>query len=196
MGERALPLKRWAGETIACIASAPSLTAEDAALVGASGLKTIAVNNAWKVARFATAIYAGDFEWWREYGASIDIPAERWTCSQRAYGRYRGMNMHHAVGGYNSGLRAIQLAAHLGAARIILLGYDCQLTGGRLHYDGGHPEGMKNPDLLRIKTWRVQFIRLAGTLKRERIECINASRESALQCFPRMSLEEALCRTG
>lgn len=46
---------------------------------------------------------------------------------------------------FNSGQRAIQLAAHFGAERIILLGYDCSLENGT-HWHGNHPDGLKNPD--------------------------------------------------
>lgn len=45
--------------------------------------------------------------------------------------------------------------------------------------------------------WRAKFPALAADLKREGVRVINASRETALECFERMSLEEALeCLRG
>ncbi len=90
--------------------------------------------------------------------------------------------------GANSGLGAIALAAHWGASRIILLGYDCQHTGGRTHWHGDHPQGLGNAGV--VKLWPGQFAQLAGRLKG--VEIVNCSRETALRCFPREPLEVAL----
>jgi uncharacterized Rossmann fold enzyme len=89
----------------------------------------------------------------------------------------------------NSGAGAIALAAKFGAKRIILLGYDCQHTGGMKHWHGDHPAGLGNAG--RIERWPDKFKRLAATL--EGVEVINCSRATALTVFPRGDLESALC---
>ena len=175
------PGRNW--ETVVCIASGPSLTKADCDLVGASGLPTIAVNNSWKLAPFADVIYAGDSDWWSRHIREINIAAERWTCNRSAARWYR-LNYHHAVGYWNSGLRAVQFALLQGAKRVILLGYDCSVENGT-HWHGNHPNG-NNPDAAKCKGWIEQFKSLAA------FDIINSSRVSALPWFPRASLEQSL----
>lgn len=181
--------KRWTGCTVVCIASGPSLTAEDCAVVERAGLPTVAVNSSWKLSRFCDVIYAGDACWWAEYGDEIDIQAERWSCTRQAKQRF-GVN-HHQVGGpYNSGMRAIQFAMGQGASRVLLLGYDCSLAAGT-HWHGEH-QRTKNPDVQKVTGWHKQFAQVAAEAKARGVEVINCSRYSALGCFPCLSLEEAL----
>lgn len=177
---------RWQGLTVVCIASGPSLTAADCAQIEAAQLPTIAVNSSWQLARFADVIYAGDPVWWHAYGDEIDIQAERWACHDPHIERMQ-VNLHRALGGYNSGLRAIQLAIELGAARVLLLGYDCSVAAGT-HWHGDHGK-TKNPDAARCSAWLRQF----AALDRKGAQVINCSRQTALECFPRMNLEDALC---
>lgn len=178
----------WAGLTVVCIASGPSLTSPDCEAVRASGLKSIAVNNSWTAAPFATVIYAADRRWWQKNHDTVDSPAEKWTRDPEAANVY-GINRHKTPTIDNSGLRAIDLAVYFGAARVILLGYDCKLTGGKAHFHGDH-KGMSNPNHNKCKMWHIQFTRLAKRLKK--VEVLNCSRETALQCFPRVTLEQAL----
>lgn len=95
--------------------------------------------------------------------------------------------------GGNSGFQAVNLAYLLGYTRIILLGYDMQLTGGQTHWHGDHDfEGATNPVKNTFKGWIPAFNKVAQELKSVGVEVINASRKTALECFPRVSLEEAL----
>ena len=89
----------------------------------------------------------------------------------------------------NSGAGAIALAMMGEAARVILLGYDCQKTGWQAHWHGDHPVGLGNAGSM--PKWPEQFKRLAATLAG--VEVINCSRETALRAFPRGELESALC---
>lgn len=89
----------------------------------------------------------------------------------------------------NSGAQAIVWAAHEGAARIVLLGYDCQHTGGRRHWHGDHPANCAG-NAGSVEKWPDSFAEIARKLPE--VEIINCSRETALMCFPRMDLEAAL----
>ena len=89
----------------------------------------------------------------------------------------------------NSGAGAMMLAYYAGARRVIMLGYDCQHTGGVKHWHGDHPPKLGNAT--RPEMWERGFAKVAHDLAD--IEIINASRVTALTCFPRMSLEDALC---
>lgn len=91
----------------------------------------------------------------------------------------------------NSGAGAVALAAHYGAKRIILLGYDCQHTGGKRHWHGDHPAGTAgNAAMKTVQKWPAQFQELLPRLRG--VEVINCSRETALTVFPRANLEDAL----
>lgn len=176
---------RWQGKTVACIASGPSLTRIDCELISAANLPTIAVNNSWQLVPFAQVIYAGDCAWWSQHIKSIDIPAERWTCSRSAADKHK-INFHYAYGAFNSGLRAIELAIEFGASKIILLGYDCTVKYGK-HWHEDHP-GTRNPNANKCNAWKKQFSRLA----KSRATIINCSRVTALDCYIKKSLEEVL----
>lgn len=95
--------------------------------------------------------------------------------------------------GANSGFQALNLAVHLGARRIVLLGYDMQRTGGLSHWHGDHGRGLNNPSEHNFARWRRQFEEAAPTLAAAGIEVVNCSRATALTCFPRMDLHAALC---
>jgi hypothetical protein len=104
----------------------------------------------------------------------------------------KGLGKDHIHGGGNGGYQTINLVYLFGAVKIILFGFDMQLTGKKSHWHGDHP-GDLNRDLP-VKTFQKNFPALAQDLKAEGVEVINATRETALECFPRMGIEEALCK--
>ncbi len=141
-----------------------------------------------------------DRMWWNEYGATVDCDAELWTTNREAARLYK---LNLIVGepgggvstrantirlGGNSGFQAVGLALHFGAARIVLLGYDMQFTGGRKHWHADHTR-LGNPVPARMRDWHARFEQLAG---QTRVPIVNATRETALRCFPRVDLIESL----
>jgi hypothetical protein len=88
----------------------------------------------------------------------------------------------------NSGAGAIVTAIEGGAERVVLLGYDCQHTGGKTHWHGDHPKTLGNAN--RVTSWTDKFSELARDYAK--IEILNASRDTALTCFPRVELETVL----
>lgn len=149
-------------------------------------------------------LYACDLTWWERYIAEVraTTKAELWTLSRSAGARYgvrvigsaRGDGLSTKPGvintGGNSGFQVVGLAHQAEAARIILLGYDMGRTGGKSHWHGDHPKGLGNGN--NFKVWVRRFARMAPGLVAAGIEVVNASRVSALTCFPRMSLQDAL----
>lgn len=89
----------------------------------------------------------------------------------------------------NSGVAAIALAHQFGARRVVMVGYDCQTAGKLVHWHGDHPAGLGNAGSM--SKWPAQFAKVA--LEVPGTEVLNASRATALTCFPRVVLEEALC---
>lgn len=85
--------------------------------------------------------------------------------------------------GSNSGYQAIHLAYNMGATTILLLGYD---YGGNTHFFGDHPQPLRAGH--DYKAWLSSLNVLAADLKREGVEVINCSRETAIKCFKRTNI--------
>lgn len=90
--------------------------------------------------------------------------------------------------GDNSGYQAVNLAYLMGAERIILIGFDMMMFGKQRHWFGDHPEHMN------VDSNYVSCIRWFNTIKPEAygIEIWNCSRRTAMDCFPKHDLDEAL----
>lgn len=199
MAWRADPV--WAGEMVVCIASGGSLRQSDVDLC--RGRRVIVVNDCWRLAPWADCLFAGDRSWWDEKGpapaefAGMRVTTDRSNppgCKVMLWNRMTGLaaDRRYLATGANSGYSAVNLAVHLNnaAAPIVLLGYD--MAGE--HWFGRHPKPLRNPEEPHFRQWRENFATLArAAAERDRpIKIINASRETALSCFPRMSLEQAL----
>lgn len=176
-------------KTFICIASGPSLTPDDCLCANDSGLPVIAINNSWALVPGCEHIYAADCCWWEEYGAGVTSEAARW-CGDEFTARRFGINclLSAIPGSFNSGQRAIELAIHLGASRVLLLGYDCSIRHG-IHWHGKH-QLLANPDKFSVARWHDEFSRLQAIAGGA--EIINCSHHTQLTCFPRQSLEAAL----
>ena len=190
--------RAWPGETVVCLGGGPSLTPEDVA--ACAGRRRIAINDAYQLAPDCDVLYAADHQWWTRHPEAWDLNCLRYSLqpNKRPPHQVIALQVTGLAGleswagglrtGGNSGYQAINLAVHLGASKIILLGYDMQKTGGRLHWHPDHPE--QRP--CNFKAWISYFPTLVPHLAHRHIEVINASRETALDCFPQMSLAEAL----
>lgn len=175
---------------VAICASGPSLNVSDCELVSAAGIPLIAVNSSWRAAPQCGYIYAGDLSWWDKCFHEISIPAEKWTCNSQASRRY-GINLFKTdtTGAFNSGQRAILFAASFGVSQIILLGYDCSVANG-LHWHGSHV-AMDNPTTDCVERWKGEFRRTADDLA-GKVNIVNCSRQTSLNCFRKAPLEETL----
>lgn len=186
-------MKLFNGDTVAVIASGPSLTDEDVEAV--RGLKKIAVNTTWKKVRDCDVLFAGDHKWWMTNGKEVDIPARRVSLSynsERQYGAKRFRSNAAKRGGYNSGCVAIEYAIRNGAGKIILLGFDCSVRNGT-HWHGDHKKS-PNPNDAKCHLWRKQFAELRRIYPDA--DVVNCSRYTELKTFPILSLEEVLCGLG
>lgn len=185
-------------DTVVCLAGGPSLCAEDVDACRGRA-RVIAIKEAIRLAPWATVLYACDAKWWRLYGDTLDFAgpkytldhmARQWATVLRNTGD-AGLEMERdgLRTGKNSGYQAINLAVHMGARRIVLLGYDMQPDAcGQHHWFGSHPWKTTPPYGLFVPF----FNTLIEPLKALGIEVLNASRTSALTCFPRVTLSEAL----
>ncbi len=194
----------WPQATIVCLATGPSLTAADVdACRGRARL--IAIKDAIRLAPDADVLYGagGDnARWWQKHGPTLQAfaglryalhdDAATWATVLRNTGP---TGLERDPGGLktgkNSGYQAINLAVHLGAARILLLGYDqYQAPNGPKYFFGNRPATDQNrsPFVDFLPT----FETLVAPLQALGVSVVNCSRETKLTCFPRRPLAEVL----
>lgn len=171
--------------------------------------KTIAVNDAHRMAPWADMLYAADSAWWRHYHYVERFKGERWS-QQKGDGGWaenaphKGINLvtcHHSLdlsfdptyinSGWNSSFQALNLAVLQGAKRVLLLGVDLHDRNGA-HFFGEHPLAIRRSSP--FATFRKAFERAAEQCREMGIEVINCSPDSALKCFPTMEVRDALCK--
>lgn len=136
-------------------------------------------------------MYAMDRQWWEVYGEEVNkvFTGEKFSCNpiERQFNVTR--LKREAFNGFgNSGAGAVALAALGVPEKIIMLGYDCQKTEGKSHWHGDHPIKLSN--VRHIERWPAKFKELSQFVKPYNV--INASRTTALDVFPKMTLEQAL----
>lgn len=200
--------RRWPGATMACLATGPSLTAEDCAMVRGKA-RVIAINDAYRLAPWADILFSADRRWWPHHqgvpsfhGMKVGIGSAPGLANP--FPQYPEITVLANVGyaglsddpggvtnGSNSGFSALGLAVLLGASRILLLGYDMSYDQGRAHFFGDHPSGLRQTESL-YPSFRRAFESLVDPLKARGVEVLNCTRRTALTAFPRMALEEAL----
>ena len=190
--------------TVVCLASGPSLAQEDVDYVRGKAT-VIAVNDAVLLAPWADVLYSSDQPWWQRRkwaqdfsGVRVMVDPIRANRSANEAAERHGVLVLKNTGkdgiefspdglrtAINSGGAAINLAVHLGAKRIVLLGYDMGPSGKRFHFNDDKPTySAYDVFIQRIGT-------MAEPLAQAGITVVNCSRQTKLQCFPRMTLSDA-----
>lgn len=194
--------KLWPDSTIVCLGTGPSLTVEDVNAVRGHS-RVIAVNDAYRLAPWADVLYACDAKWWRWHKGVPSFQGLKYALEHRDI-HWLGVQLLKKTGreglerdpsglrtGHNSGYQAINLAVHLGARRIVLLGYDMGHGPNKpTHFFGDHPHAIRT--VSDYQTFARHFALLVEPLRAAGVEIVNCSRRTALTCFPRQSLEQAL----
>jgi hypothetical protein len=177
---------------------------EDVRRCEVAGLPLLAVNNAYMYSSGPDIVYAGDVSWWNRHRPyvppySLRFGMRSWRglpgpggveVMERGPGEHFSLEWPVLGTGKNGGYQAINLAYLLGYRRVILLGYDMQFTWGRRHFHPDHPD--RNPQESTMREWLRIFRKMAPAMEEAGLEVVNCTRETALNCFPLMSLEEAL----
>ncbi len=193
----------WPGETVVCLGGGPSLTPADVEAVRERA-RVIAVNNAYQIAPWADVLYAADAAWWSVHKGAPSFTGLKFSLEKRA-GVWPGVNVLENMGnkglelaptglrtGHNSGYQSIGLAFHLGAAKVLLLGFDMKPVGGKSHWFGEHPAPLVNTKPETFRNFCKHFQTLVEPLRQQGVTVINCTPESALDCFPKMALRDAL----
>lgn len=149
----------------------------------------IVTNTMFQSVPWADALFAIDAPWWKHYGARV-LQAFDGECYSGA--KRPGFARKGDFPAFdNSGCGALALAAWKGAQRIVMVGYDCQKTGGMVHSHGDHPKGILG-NAISMPQWPARFEACAAHLRRLRIDVVNATRATVLRCFPAGNLEDEL----
>jgi hypothetical protein len=185
----------WPNETIVCVGTGPSLTQADVDFCRGKA-RVIAVNNAYQIAPWADVLYAADDKWWTWHKGATSFLGLKYTIAPTRQSwpgvvALRNTGQHGLESdptglrtGYNSGYQAINLAVHLGASRVVLLGYDFHGD----HYFGSHPDRTRPPFAACLQA----FATLPAPLAAAGVEVMNATRHTALRVFPCVPLETVL----
>lgn len=189
----------WKGKTAVAIASGASLTQEDIDYCKDKA-RVCVVNDNYRLAPWADLLYACDLQWWDYH--KPDFAGQKWTVDDEAAQKY---NLNHITGhsrsglsldrsfihfGRNSGFQLLNLLAHAGVSRILLLGYDFQETAGKKHWFGSHPFPLHN-----MNDWRNSLRAINDASKDFNtlgIEVVNCSRNSAITAYRRSTVQEEL----
>jgi len=169
--------------TFAVLATGPSMSQAVADSVRGRA-RVIVVSDAYRLAPWAEALVSSDKAWWAAHPEAFEFTGRKFSGI-----RVPGCETVHRTpplrSGSNSGLLACDLAMQLGAARILLLGFDMQGS----HFFGPHPEPLKNTKPERFAGFRAQFAKWQP----RGVKVFNCTPGSALRCFPSSTLEAALC---
>ena len=95
------------------------------------------------------------------------------------------------VTGSNSGFQALNFAVLAGAKTVLLLGYDARepSSGKPSHWFGEHPEVAP---IAAFADYRRSCTAAAVLIKAAGVRVLNCSPGSAIDCFERMDLDQAL----
>ena len=193
--------KIWNNESVYLIGGGPSLKNFDWNKLKDKHI--IAINKAFKVIPWAEVLYWTDARFYRWFKSDIDsLDCLKVTCRNAPQlkddivlltvsgknGIDKRPNFIRA--GNNSGFAAINLAYHLGAKRIYLLGYDMASSDKATHwhngYDNRHDHNIYKRNMIS------NFDGIYEILKTENIEIWNANPNSQLTSIPKCTLEAAL----
>ena len=162
----------------------------------------IAVNKAFLHLPFAQVLYWSDTRFFEWHGKEIgEFSGIKVTCRPQPKrgdvinllntGKTGLETMSYGLrDGGNSGYAAINLAYHLGAKKIVLLGFDMQTNGKETHWHEGYSSTADTGTMERLMI--PNFDSLVEPLEKRKVKVYNASPISKLTCFDKISIEEAL----
>lgn len=197
----------WKGEACAIIASGPSAKNANIGLLKGR-MRVIAIKKSVELAPFADVVYGCDGPWWRSVQGmpkfrGLKLAYEGTVCgSEWGIRKVEIKNpasdemLFEKIGvigsGGNSGFQALNLALQFGAARVLLVGFDMRGDSGAHWYGRNNWMQANNPTDGVYGRWVRAMTAAAPKVKDRGVSVVNASPISALECFPKMSIESAL----
>lgn len=172
-------------------------------------------NKVWEIVPDLQVLYGCNLGFWQEYWSPTlaNYPASKWTTNAVAATNYgihwvaevnrSGLSqnpafIHH---GHGSGYSLVNLVYLMGAARIVLLGYDLKYApdyDGKGHHIGSQPRHYFGEYPSKLQHWpsvhvhrgvHTELLNLYRSIAdQDVVEVINATPGSAIDCFPTMDL--------
>jgi hypothetical protein len=198
-----VPKDLWHRKTVAILASGPSLLQSQLDVVRAAEIPSVAINNTFQRAPWASMLYAADVSWWMTYsstallfeglkvtsGDEVPFAAVKHlkVTGLRGYDQDPGSIRT----GMHSGYQALHIALRAGASRVLLLGMDMTAERGS-HWHGDHPKGLANAHESMYDKMRELFKTILPPVKTLGVEVINCSLHSKLELFEKRPVELCL----
>lgn len=199
------PDQRFAGQTVFVLASGPSLSRDVAEAV--RGRAAIVVNQTFRTAPWAPVWFFTDTETLERNVADVEAwPGDVVTSSSAAHRAapdklklilrtesrdFPPPGSGLVKKGRSTGHTAIGLAAAMGAARIVLLGFDMRIVDGREHGHDDYAGTPRNPAIY-AEEFVPGFAGWDAAARRAGFQILNATPGSAIDEFQRVGLEEML----
>ena len=197
----------WRGASVAVLGGGPSIRDLDLARIERlwrSGWKVIAINSLGLFAPWADLLYFQDNSWrethqelveaWgglavtasRQAKAALPDKVKRIAFDMRP--DFPAPGSERIRYGRSSGHMAVSIAIAMGAARIVLFGFDMRQVGGRSH---GHDDYAKIEEAaVYSNSFIPSFDGWDAAAKARGVEILNATSGSALAEFAGVTLEE------
>jgi len=192
----------WAGQPAFIVGGGTSVASLDLGLI--RGERTIVINSSYGILPDADFLFFADVRWWQVHCDRIrqEFHGRVATCSQHAIGsellRLKKIKPPpgladkptQVVVQRTSTQAAINLAVHLGANPIVLLGIDNGPDeSGNTHHHEPHQWAQKPG---KWKAQRDQLALMVEPLEKRGITVLNANPKSNLDLWPRMVFPEAV----
>jgi len=175
----------------------------------------IGINNAYQLGMWIDILFFGDGDWYSKHRMKLaEWPGLKVCCDQKLANclrnkmegikflerdkeRKEGITSDPSKVSWNanSGAAAISLTHHLGVRRINLLGFDMAMDDKKTHshWHGSHmPPGQKVKLRPPFEKHLKGFPAIAQDAEKLGIEIYNLSSVSKIDCFSKITLEEAL----
>jgi len=204
----------WPGQTAFILGGGPTLKETDLSLI--HHRRVIGVNNAYQLGSWIDICWFGDNRWHGWHAVELrSFPGLIVTCApgefkanyvhQLKRGKSQGIDPSPRCVAWNrqSGASAINLAYHLGAATVVLIGFDMRRVSlselssnqdGTVHegtvanWHEDHPAKQKDPYDRFSQVFKV----IARDARKLGLEIVNCTPGSAIKEFPIMDLKDFL----
>ena len=195
-----VPKPIWQGQDCYIIGGGPSLKDFDWTVL--RGLNTIGCNDAYLLGEEVCKVMIfGDHKWWKNHKESISkYQGQIYSIATRMNNslpsnvqcvkRYaRGLQNDGIAWNGNTGYAAINLSILFGCTNIYLLGFDMKRTPENSNWHDNNLD--KNPDSIYRKflDWS-KYVKKEWEEKYSHINIVNVTDDSALQIFPKVSVNE------
>jgi len=198
----------WKDQDVFIIGGGLSLEKFDWELLRPDRVFTIGCNDAYlRGPDICNICFFGDIKWWKAHQRGLETYRESGKgsvfthCPQLQSGKdhtpwlwkmnreSRGLHLDALAWNKNTGAGAVNLALLLGAKRVLLLGFDMHLIGGRSNW---HDNNLDKPNAAVYPRFLKGFERLAKDLPIKFPGCkiINITDDSSLDLFPKIGVKE------